>query len=1432
MREKKRIILAALIATVLMLTTFAPLMPQHPTLTLALPQQATTNKQGSIPPQDAPPWWNTTFKYRIPVNVSVSANASATIPVDVYINFTQLGYNCHKNSIRIQFWDGLSWFPEPGITYQLWNETLNGDYIQSATITFHANATAYSTTVYYIYFSDVDTGTPSFTPQIDAIVQDPIVIVIGKYYEAYIYTNTYGGKIFECYNAFSESNWSQAPFHNNPKFASGKNDKFKWIIDGAPFYGPNVTLGPLFVTVTACTNYTYEGPGRPRTSSNYVNVTYRFFEWGWICETTTFFTELRDLNYYECCGYSFDPQIMPKLVYEGGEPLTMSVGSVYYLGKVNWFCTLDEAFGVAAGIVDIADLQYNITSPSLLSWQFVVSYGSDSERWCRTTISLTVDTGNWIREHYAFYVWNGSQGYIPFVGFAEAVRKKSIVIGGVEERFFSLTIYARDLNNQTLSNALVEIMDSEGRLLISGTSNQSGASSFYLYEGNYNICVSWNEEHDGIIYQTYTDTTPVSLDGDTSITVVLGIVNLICQAVYPWNRSIPYINVTVMKEGQLITSGITNSTGYVHFRLPPGTYNVFLYEDGVQRAVNESDYVQLDLSESNTPYTAILNCTYYLQVPSLTGTVISIVNGTSLSFTWTPHKVMLMVTWYYEDNGTDVNRSEDESRYLQYRVINASRVVLDWTNLTQHYSNGGIYYLADLTGLLYGGVVYTVEFRAGGSGFESVAASALVQVNPVILSDSNVNVSRLGTYFWNQEDIPVWVRVYDDYNGLPVVGANVTWSVEGFGSFRLNHAGDGNYTGIIPKDLLPQGSYIVSFRVECANYTVYTKDRPIVIAPRPISLEFKPTYDVVFGDSVTFYVYCKDNLTGEPLRSVASVFYSIEGTMLSGVLTDEDGDGNYTGTFDTSLLPSGVSYSITVTVKLENYVSVEKTIYLFVKPVPMVIQDVQISRTHWRDTLNLTVTVWDVHNSVPVVDASVSCTVTRDGVAVFEAPLESLGNGTYMLSVDTIGMPPGEYTAVFSASKEDYSAQNMTVKFSILHIPMKIQNVHVTEARWREKLNLSVTVWDTHNGVPVEDAVVSCVIMRDGVVVREVQLESSGDGTYRISIDTTSMSAGRYTAVLKASKENYLAQPMQVEFSILPASATVAPVGNVVLGGGAPYMVLLGGYGEVENGVPFVVLVFEYRDAYGNPVPGATVTANGLPLTHIGDGRYMMVVPTGMPFTMPIVVSASAENYESSQTFQVLTVRERSVVIPGLNLRVPLTMFLVASFAVVAPPASIAGYVYVKRARTPPIIRRIDKLIEAIQKGARIEVGKPLTRDDVILSLLWEEMAVVGVEPRIAAMPVEVVDKLVPLLVESGLTKDEAVTTLKELRATAPAERERLLASLGVPPDVSAVILGELEKQEEKEGAKKTAKGKKKAETEEGAGEGLEGNIEEKIDEE
>nr|MDO8062864.1 carboxypeptidase-like regulatory domain-containing protein [Candidatus Freyrarchaeum guaymaensis] len=1294
------LLLAALTVTPIMLSTH-PVYPVTPPTSSGAMASA---KSSSTPPQDVPPWWNTTFKYRIPVNVNVAdtVGVSATVPVDVYIDFTQLGYTCHKDSIRIQYWNGSSWLASPGLPYQVWNQTLSGDNIQKATITFYANLTPHQTTTYYIYFNNEQVEPPSFTPQITITETSDSITVTGDHYTAYIYKTTNGGKIYESFNSFYGDNWSLAPFHDNPTFRERWFIFWSttWTTNGSPSSGPFYDSGPLFATVTSEVRF----KSGNSTLDTYANVTYRFFRWGWICNTTTVFLEsfssnIDYISFYESCGWSFDPQVMPKLVYKAG-------GFVYeedmiprpepYLSKsAEWFCTLDEMFGTAAGIVDITPPQFHVTDPQSVRWSFFVYYGTNYEYWYRsTTEEMFVEPGDWISENYAFYLWNGTQGSEPFENFAEGMKHKAISLGSVEERFFTVTVHVEDLDGLSVSDALVEVRNfTTNELLIDGTSNGDGDVTFYLYEDNYTVSVTYNETHEGVTYQTYTNSTSIEVENDhLSTTIILDVVNLYCHVIYPSGNNFPFINVTINTTGTpLFVSGITNATGWVTFRLPRNSYNICLYEGGEPREVNESLNVSIDLTSEDTPCTAVLICTTYA---TLTETSIIIENGTSLPCTWTPYEFLLQVRWRNETGGALIDRSANSSYYLQYRLLSDSTVILDWTNFTQ--PAGELNYIANLTGLLYGGVTYTVEMRAGGEGIESTSNQTVIIVNPV---SPDVTIGSLaGVHYWNSTDIPLWVRVYDGDNGFPVTEASVTWSIEGYGSFTLTHAGDGNYTGSIPKDMLPPGDYVVRFSVECENYTSYADNKPLRIQPRPLKLSFNPTYEVVFGDNFTFYVYCTDNLTGAPLPSAVQIVYFIGGTGFSGSLVDVGGDGNYTASFQSSLLPSGASYSVGITAYLENYTAKEDKIWLYVEPVPMAIQQASVSETEWREPLNVSITLWDTHNNVSVGDAVVNCTILRDGSVVLEAELTSLGNGTYTLTVDTTSLLPGKYTVIFYAFKGNYSAE-----------------------------------------------------------------------------------------------------PRQVEFNILRIATSATPSNLLLLGGASPYLVLAGGYGEVENNVPLVVLFFDYRDAGGNPVPGATVTANGIPLTHVGGGRYALIVPTSLPpSTIPLVVSASAENYEPAQTFQVVVIKEWGVTIPGLNVRVSFTLLAVICLAVLAPPASLAGYITVRRIRTPPIIRKIDSLIEAIEKGKPFRVEKPLSRESVIKSLLAEELAIVGVEPRVEAyVPVEMADKLVPLLVESGLSEETAIALLRELRSITPAERERLLASVGVPSEISAIIMRELEMEAE-----------------------------------
>ncbi|MHA1604622.1 MAG: hypothetical protein ACTSWF_08230, partial [Candidatus Freyarchaeota archaeon] len=280
---------------------------------------------------------------------------------------------------------------------------------------------------------------------------------------------------------------------------------------------------------------------------------------------------------------------------------------------------------------------------------------------------------------------------------------------------------------------------------------------------------------------------------------------------------------------------------------------------------------------------------------------------------------------------------------------------------------------------------------------------------------------------------------------------------------------------------------------------------------------------------------------------------------------------------------------------------------------------------------------------------------------------------------------------------------------------------------------------------------------------------------------------------------------------------TLAPTAFAMLPVDSPAYLMLGPFIQVENSLPVVPIIFTYVDHNGNPVPNATVTVTGgLPVISIGkgavklsalqpvalgaSGTYLILVPTfGLPpSSFMITIQAQAANYQLQQTQILLSIKERAVPIPFTSIRIPLTMFLITLAAVAIPTAAFGAYTYIKRARIPYIIKRIDELIKAISRGEKVEV-KLIPREKVIGDLLREELAIVGVEPRVERyVPVELADMIIPLLVESGMEEKEANALALELRTATPAERERLLESVGVPGELSAKIIRTIEEYEEK----------------------------------
>jgi len=387
-------------------------------------------------------------------------------------------------------------------------------------------------------------------------------------------------------------------------------------------------------------------------------------------------------------------------------------------------------------------------------------------------------------------------------------------------------------------------------------------------------------------------------------------------------------------------------------------------------------------------------------------------------------------------------------------------------------------------------------------------------------------------------------------------------------------------------------------------------------------------------------------------------------------------------------------------------------------------------------------------------------------------------------------------------------------------VPTELIGDDSLSVHWKDNLTVIVLLNNTHNGAPVSDASVSYTLKNStGHVVYQGSLTSEGEGRYSLilSTDSPNTTPGEYTLVISAVKENYSTSTKTVHIAVL-GIATIPSYSNYYVSDpNSPALISFGPFIQVENNIPFVVVLFTYTDTEGNPVPNASVTINGIipsiplgkgldtsitingivPTINLGSGVYAFVIPTNLPpSVIPFSIIASSENYETVSTFNLLVIKEWAIPIPFTSIRIPFSILSIAAACIATPTIGFTAYTSIKKARIPRAIKRIDELIKAISRGERVEV-KLISREKVISSILAEELAIVGVEPRVERyIPVELADRIVPLLVESGMKEDEAYALAVELKTAAPAERERLLESVGISGETSARVLQIIEEEE------------------------------------
>ncbi|MEM3525872.1 MAG: hypothetical protein QXV37_00525 [Candidatus Jordarchaeaceae archaeon] len=405
------------------------------------------------------------------------------------------------------------------------------------------------------------------------------------------------------------------------------------------------------------------------------------------------------------------------------------------------------------------------------------------------------------------------------------------------------------------------------------------------------------------------------------------------------------------------------------------------------------------------------------------------------------------------------------------------------------------------------------------------------------------------------------------------------------------------------------------------------------------------------------------------------------------------------------------------------------------------------------------------------------------------------------------------YMSAYAGSGYNYlPAVNQTI-LSVTPLQMIMDVNRVLSGIINEQVTLTLRLNNSESNTPVTGANVEYTVWdgNNNYIDSGVLEENSSTYCKTLNLTYPVYSPGTYYVELYAERENYTTVEKAIVLDVKHIPSVLRSATFYLSELKNPKIFFCSNYGQTENDVPFAVLIFQYEqeqtkssisdnEIRGTEISGASVSVAGLPSISLGNGYYAVVIPTyGLPpSAYPLIVSASGGLYEPQQLVFILQGKERSVLIPLLDIRVPISMLLVALFAMALPGSGFSGYVYYKRARIPALVRRIDQMIVAMSRGEKVDV-KIFPREKLTSKILAEELSIIGVEPRLEAyVPLELAGLIVPLLAESGMSYHEANVLVTELVKASPSEREKLLQSVGVPEEISATILKIIEDEEDR----------------------------------
>ncbi len=476
---------------------------------------------------------------------------------------------------------------------------------------------------------------------------------------------------------------------------------------------------------------------------------------------------------------------------------------------------------------------------------------------------------------------------------------------------------------------------------------------------------------------------------------------------------------------------------------------------------------------------------------------------------------------------------------------------------------------------------------------------------------------------WSQS-----INFYVNYTNLdlvePIDGAYVTAKLSGT-EFVMAQSGE-SYIVSINSALFDVGTYIITINATKTNYQPRIAQMTVVISI--VQTDFTSITEqfisVVSGESINITVYYEALSIGGIADADVSYQWDYGEGTVSGTLSSTGKDGYYSTLVSTVDVDINVYY-LYVRAYKENHVEASLQYAIEVGLVDTSLSPVGEAtlRVVFGETATLLVNYTNLDLSLPVIGASV---LFRFGDAEYNGSLVEGDAGIYNASIDTSQLYSGTFSLYITATKLGYETGALSLILDVQRIDTSITALNSTiTIIYEQSAEMYFYYNDTYYNQPIENATLE-YRWQGGTG----ELEDLGDGYYRITLNSSSVSPGIFDIYVTASKTNYMTRTSsatlgisKIEMEILVANYLSTPVGDGL-----------------------IIHIYINDTSYNRPVTGAEgsfvwALGSGLMVEDTENpGNYTLIIPMDTPIaSYPITIQVNKLNYRTESTQLTVDVR-------------------------------------------------------------------------------------------------------------------------------------------------------------------------------------------------